>query len=420
MRNVLIVALLFCSGMGAGAMEAVATSPEYVTPESVAPESVAHSDGAALPPVFRRLVLTPDVPEDLVVLDSLRRGSLRFAQWRYGSPSSARVAMMILARSALPGDFELYVDLDRDRTISAAELVPGVGNIRQAALTAEWAGAETSSFQQRIVRARYDGGDVLELATLGFLTQQVQLGSRQLAVRVVDGDANGLWADQADRIWIDLDADGKWSPFREQFPVRPFLFIDGVRYALNISPLEPQPLRLVENSGVGRVRAVLPFLNDSTAAAQLDMLEVMLVSDDGSACVIDSVEDRELPTGTYHIGSLMISLRSPGATHPLNFVFAGAGAKGTRRFTVRADTVTEVDVVGKLRFDLEVRTQSGVAAADYTLAVDPRLYTEDDLLITTCWRGLADRATADVYSNSASIAAVSGGKTVGRASSGFA
>ena len=44
-----------------------------------------------------------------------------------------------------------------------------------------------------------------------------KVGEREVRCRVVDADANGLFSDQADVLRIDLNGDGNFDLFQEQF-----------------------------------------------------------------------------------------------------------------------------------------------------------------------------------------------------------
>ncbi|MCA9265177.1 MAG: hypothetical protein KDA60_15055 [Planctomycetales bacterium] len=379
---------------------------------------VSKTDGQFSKPVYRRLELSPSPPVDLEVSLDRPSGKLQFAEWRYGSDSSTRVAIAVRTIETPAAKCELFVDADRDRRIDESERIDGGDTVFELKLAAEWVGVDSSDFADRRVRVKWGEGH-LDVGTLGYVSQQVSLGRRTVSTRLVDGNANGLCTDGQDRLWIDLDGDGKWSPFREQFPVRPIITLQGTRYTMRVTPLEQLPLSLSENRDVGQLQLLLPCL-DGKPNVELRLLEVMLTTQDGAAYTIHGLQPVTLPGGRYRIGAVRVSTMDSRHPEPLNFVFAGAGAKGEREFHVRPDVLTQVDVMGSLRFELEVRRAAKTGRNIETLWIDPRLYTEDDLLITACWRGPIDRLAANVSSNPARIAAHVDGVEVDSTQSGFA
>ncbi len=81
-------------------------------------------------------------------------------------------------------------------------------------------------------------GRTLGYAAAGYLEGTVALGdksgdatgakARRLAARRADGDGNGLMADAQDRLWIDLNGDGRFDPSAEQFLFATILNLDAV------------------------------------------------------------------------------------------------------------------------------------------------------------------------------------------------
>src|SRR5262249_29512730 len=140
----------------------------------------------------------------------------KYARVRYGSDDSRRVAVVL--DEVGPGDFDLYVDANRNGVIEANEKVAGAGTDRTGTLDAEITGGPQTLHEPRRVLWRLGvTRNAIKLATLGHVEGTVSVAGKKLAARRVDGNANGLFADAADRLWIDLDGDGRWDPIAEQF-----------------------------------------------------------------------------------------------------------------------------------------------------------------------------------------------------------
>ncbi len=63
-------------------------------------------------------------------------------------------------------------------------------------------------------------GDGLRYTVRGYAQGRLKLGEKQYSVLLVDGNANGLFNTVGqDRVWIDLDEDGRFDGLTEQFPL---------------------------------------------------------------------------------------------------------------------------------------------------------------------------------------------------------
>jgi hypothetical protein len=160
------------------------------------------------------------------------RGSQqRFGQLRYGSPNSTRV--IVVVDQVRRGDFDLYVDRNRNRTIEKKDLVPTEERSRRCVLPLEMTHLIEVSYEPRSVRFRLGITDrTLSYSTIGFIEGRTALGDQLVRVRRVDGDGNGFFADARDRLWIDLDGNGEWDPFSEQLPYSPIMKIRQQRLAV--------------------------------------------------------------------------------------------------------------------------------------------------------------------------------------------
>ncbi len=63
--------------------------------------------------------------------------------------------------------------------------------------------------------------------TLGYLEGTVTMEGQPRSVRRMDGDGNGLMTNAQDRLWIDLNRDGRWDAASEQFLYATILNLGG-------------------------------------------------------------------------------------------------------------------------------------------------------------------------------------------------
>ena len=336
-------------------------------------------------PVPQTLACIDERPENLAEPVTYRGTKRRYAQLRFGSPNSNRVMIVIDEREGKA--FDLYVDRNRNRSIEAKELVEGDGPWRSTALAVEILKDDVAEHIPRRIAIRrnaIDGG--LSIATTGYLQGHVELGGRTIVARRVDGDGNGFFADHRDRLWLDLDGDGKWDPFSEQFPLLPVMKFQDDRYALRSDAIGS---RLSLEEITGTVRLALPTLGPGTRVADL---EVTLMGDDGSAYALRGLEERvQVPIGKYAITGLSLSLQRTGDSLPWNFVFSRLDHPADEHWhVVLRDAELAVDPIGAVRFTLEFPNGEEKFPAGKAISVVPRLYTHEGLLINSCSIGNSD------------------------------
>ncbi len=111
-------------------------------------------------------------------------------------------------------------------------------------------------------------GTTFSHAAAGYLGGEVDFGGRCHTVRRMDGDGNGLFTDRQDRLWIDLNDDGRWDSSSEQFLFGSILTIDGARFAVRSDPFG-QRLSVNPLKGSGTVRLVVARRQGLPAAVEL-------------------------------------------------------------------------------------------------------------------------------------------------------
>src|SRR5262249_23673983 len=150
----------------------------------------------------------------------------RYALVRYGSDDSRRIAVVVDEVSH--DDFDLYVDADRNGVIEAKEKLARAGKDRAGPLDVEVTrGSQVLHEPRRVLWRLGVTRKTINLATLGHVEGTVSIAGKKFSARRADGNANGLFADSADRLWIDLDGDNRWDPIAEQFPFAPVLTLNN-------------------------------------------------------------------------------------------------------------------------------------------------------------------------------------------------
>ena len=93
-------------------------------------------------PPLRAIPLASEKPDDLMERAEDRGGERRYAQIRYGSPGSKRVAIVLDRVS--PSEVDLYVDANRSRSIEAKERMSGEGRVWRVPLDVEIVEGDTT------------------------------------------------------------------------------------------------------------------------------------------------------------------------------------------------------------------------------------------------------------------------------------
>jgi hypothetical protein len=169
-------------------------------------------------PVSRSFSMLPDPPDDLEIQVTWQGVRQWYAQVRYGNEASVRVTVVV--DEIGQGEFILFVDRNRDRVIQPVDRIEGDGRDREFDLIAQVAQEEFVKEYQRHVRLRLGiTGKQFSLGTTGFVTGVARRGDLATPIRLVDGDVNGLFADDRDRIWVDVNNDGKWDPKTNGFTI---------------------------------------------------------------------------------------------------------------------------------------------------------------------------------------------------------
>jgi hypothetical protein len=398
---------------------------------------------------FRALVLGREKPEDLIEKavyrgDPARR---RYAQIRFGSPGSIRVTVVL--DEVGPGEADLYVDADRNRRIDDRDRVAAAPPSAPGGISPSSSGAG----RERVWRLPMDvamvdkdvarkvpravvfrlgaSGRTLGYAAAGYLEGTVELGGpagrpRRAAARRVDGDGNGQVSDPQDRLWIDIDGDGRFDPAAEQFLFATVLNLDGVRYVIRSDELGSR-LGVEPLVGAGTLRLSWKGRAEdrdgaSPGAGSVE-LHATALGRDGSVYGLSGTEPASVPVGEYRLGTVTISLDDPGGGQRWSFIFSDNGAKGDPRwYKVEKDGVVAIDPIGTPLFELDLRdsVEKSRRPGD-EVPLQPLLYTGDGLLINVAYRGSpASPAMQETLGARISLRGASSEQVLATAHSGFA
>ncbi|MFI5457339.1 MAG: hypothetical protein ACHRXM_17990 [Isosphaerales bacterium] len=335
-------------------------------------------------PPLRALVLSTAKPDDVKEMVHYRGARRRYAQIRYGSPGSVRITVVL--DELRPGEVELYVDADRNRRIEEKDRVACERRTWRLPMAVAVVDGEMTKLTPRAAIFRLGAtGLTFSFAAAGYVEGTVNLGGRKHAARRSDGDGNGFLTDAQDRLWIDLNDDGRWDPTEEQFLYTTILTLGPARYAVRSDELGTRlAMEAVEGTGTVRLN-----LNRPAGYSHATALHTTLIGRDGSAVGLSGEGERvTVPAGEYRVGTLSLSFDDPDGGLGWSFIFSDSGAKsGHKWYQVDKGRSVEIDPVGRLVMETGVEQQGKSVPAGDDIPLQPRLYTGDGLLINTCFRG---------------------------------
>jgi hypothetical protein len=257
---------------------------------------------------------------------------------------------------------------------------------------------------------------MLRFAACGFLDGAISLGGRLCTVRRTDADANGFFADPQDRLWIDVNRDGRWDPIDEQFLYAPILVIGSSRYAVRSDELGTR-LALEELRGTGTLKMAVP----PALAARVEQVSVTMIGRDGSAMGLHGGQaEATVPVGEYRPSALAIRVKDPAGGPAWHYVFDAEGGRANSAWRkVDAGQCVAIDPIGSL--DLNAGLGVGVVPCHPgdSIKMKPGLFTGDGLLIKTIYRGEeASRSGREISAVQIRLTTAQG-TVLARASSGF-
>ncbi|MEZ6128128.1 MAG: hypothetical protein R3C59_05575 [Planctomycetaceae bacterium] len=367
----------FCVPNSLSVLLADETAWTYVSNES-APE---------FPTQMRRLELLETPPEDAVVEFSVP-AEAQFGQLRYGSFDSRRVTIM-LAESA--DGTAIWVDGNRDRRLTESERLPKAESEWTMSLPAEFVDGDSLQADQRQVRLRYIR-QTLTVGTVGFVQGQTEIDGQIIAVRRVDANGNGQFADAADQVWLDRNQDGRWDVFGERFLFQPIMRLNGnvLKCAADVRG-HRYSISRVDETGRLQLQVV-----EELRQRGLVKLSVVMAGRAGSIVHLDLQKGGvEVPVDDYRPVNLIATFEQADAPTVWTFEFVRAGSDEASEWTTVKSTATAmIDPLRDLAFDCKVNRDDLIYTAGTKVEIQPTLVTGSGLRIQSGYFGYVPSASA--------------------------
>jgi hypothetical protein len=305
-----------------------------------------------------------DVPPRPIHVDDRPSEGARFSDLRLGTGRR-----MVVWR---PTTGALWLDADGDGRFAASER-HALGKDPLEVRAAFPVGDATIT-RTLIVKRRADG---IAYAVRGYRSGSVTLGGNSYPALLTDGDADGCFdGPVSDRIWIDLDRDGKFDPLTEQFPLGSALTHGGTAYLLRPDAAGTKVAVRDRPAETGTLRVVVTRL----PKAEVVELTAQLVSEWGELVTVTAADrPHPLPTGRYRAEAAHLKLRdADGQTWSYRF-------SGTREpvAMIEKGKDTRLDLTAGLQVPVELAAGAGVKPGD-SVRVRADVVTGIGLSLTDC------------------------------------
>ena len=315
-----------------------------------------------------RAVGIADAPTRPLHADDAPPAGSKFGSVGLGPGGKRRLAVVWHAASDA-----LWFDADGDGRFAASERHALTSKPVEAKVTVP-SGDGAGSPRTLLLKRRGDG---VAWAVRGYTTGRVAVAGKAVAAMLTDGDGDGNFdAPGADRVWLDLDGDGRFDPLTEQFPLGTAVSAAGTALLLSPRPdgLGVRVRERPSESGTLRVEVA------TRPGAEVVELHANYVSEFGELVAVESAGvPVPLPAGKYRVDSVRLKL---AAADGKVWHYAFASDRRAYDLEVKHRRRTDHPLLDGLKVTIEFDAGAG-AAAGGSVQVQPDV-SAGGLCLTSC------------------------------------
>ena len=309
-------------------------------------------------------------------------------------------------------DPQLWIDGDADGRISEEEVhkMPDKTAIEATVMLDASRKPESLPVARTLLVKRNAAGNGLLYAVRGFTSGTIAIGAASYPALLVDHNGDGCFdARGRDRTWIDLDGDGKWNPFAEQF-----LLGTPIKHGEEIFLVKPDAAGLeVEVVRRPTEKGTLQVTLDDVFTQAPAKASVHLVGEWGELVRIEKLGAAiEVPAGKYRMDELTCEVADENGR---SWTYRFVGGSGEVE-AIAGDTALFKPLAG-LEMSVHCDPPKSYAAGE-RIRVSPRIESACGLELVNC-----EVRQFNIKSDAgptAKITLVDGqGKTLDRIESGF-
>ena len=317
--------------------------------------------------VFRAVELG-DVPPRPLHADDKAPAEAKFGDLRLGVGGAVRRAVVWQ-----PDSGEIWLDADGDGRFSKTERHTLGKDALEVRI--KFAIGEVPVTRTILLKRRTAG---LAYAVRGYAAGTVALKDKMYSALLADGDADGCFdGAAADRVWIDLDRDGKFDPLTEQFPLGAPLNHNGTAHLVQPGATGWKVVVRERPSETGTLRLTVTRLPGSEVVG----LTAQLVSEWGELVTVGKPgQPNAVPAGKYRVETMQLQVKdNDGQVWTYQFV-------GPRQpvLTVEKGKEINFDVTEGIRVTVDLKPGGVGAQAGQAIRVRPDVVTKMGLWMTGC------------------------------------
>jgi hypothetical protein len=311
-----------------------------------------------------------------------------------------------------PEASSLWLDADGDRRLARDErheVKPGAA----VAIAVTIAAADPVRRTILVRPGLFGGGP--RYTVRGGMAGQLELGGKAVRTLLIDGNADGCFdAAGADRVWVDLDGDGRFDPVAEQFPLGTPIPVGRTSYTVASDPWARSVEAHERDARLGRLRLSLS-LGGQAPAGKVVELSANLVSKTGELVTVPTIDaSTEAPVGRYRVAGLTLQL-ADAEGRVWSYMFSGGRG---RTIDVVPGGEARADLLDGLTLDVTA-TVHGVTRPGDEVDATPHLQLASGLYLANCTTRLGELGREQERS-AGMVLKAPGGAPLDRVVSGFA
>jgi hypothetical protein len=236
---------------------------------------------------------------------------------------------------------------------------------------------EKQQAKRTLLFRRSAQGDGLRYAVRGYAQGRLKLGEKEFDAALVDGNADGcLNTVGHDRVWIDLDGNGRFDLLTEQYPLGKPITLDGQVYVVRSNPLADEVVVNLRSVGEGKLRLALAAKSGSPGK-----IEAELVSDIGEFLPMEKLNEFvSVPYGEYRFSALQLEV--PDAKGKLwSYRFSG---EQPRNYTVPLNRETTIELLKHCLVNVQMLTEEEKIKPGGEIQVRPEIIADECLSLGSC------------------------------------
>ncbi len=319
-------------------------------------------------------------------------------------------ALTIVWLPEADGGPQLWLDANGDGRLADDERHAMKGRTLEvpATITAQF--DPVKKIERTLIFRRSSLGDGLRYSVRGYEQGRLQLGETKHAALLIDGNANGCFDNVGqDRVWLDLNRNGRFDPLTEQFPLGKPISFGGQVYVVSCDAAASSVQAKLRSAGQGKVRLKLAKnLPKSKISAEL-------ISDLGELVVIDKLDEAiAVPYGQYRVSALKLETPDAGGE---TWTYSFYNDK-TKNYSVPTNHETTVTLLDQLDLNVSFGYETTRPSPGQTLSIQPKLTADGTLYLSSCAVG-GDANSRQAEGNAEIVLLSPDGKVVSRGMTGF-